>query len=144
MADQTTRSKGTDYGSDVSTFVNGDLDPNFAIIEGPVVVLEQVLRMWIDAPGDMFWDEAVGEDVRSRLNAKMGEDQRLTLRWGLEATAKKHGAVMDCTVYVGMGGDGTKLEIKGQLELVTGETFDFVFDATKLTIENFSKKVSDT
>jgi phage baseplate assembly protein W len=60
-----------DYGTDISTFLNGDLDPSFTVISGPQVVVEAVARRLTTPQGSLISDPAYGFDVRQLLHADL-------------------------------------------------------------------------
>lgn len=67
-----------DYGTDVSTFLNGDLDPSFTIISGPQVVVEAIARRLTTPQGSLISDPTYGFDVRELLHADL--DRRAEAR----------------------------------------------------------------
>lgn len=60
-----------DFGTDISTFLNGDLDPAFTVISGPQVVVEAVARRLTTPQGSLISDPTYGYDVRRLLHADL-------------------------------------------------------------------------
>jgi hypothetical protein len=57
-----------DFGTDVSTYVGGDLDPTFAVISGRRVVAEAIARRLETRRGALLRDPNYGTDLRAWLN----------------------------------------------------------------------------
>lgn len=123
-----------DYGTDISTHVDGDLDPNFRTISGPIVIAEAVARRWNMRRGKMFWDPNAGEDIGDRLNGKFSESQIWALSCALESEAEKDERVSSCAVAIEIVG-GKLLRLKAVIDPTVGQSFAFVFDPSKLTVE---------
>lgn len=57
----------TDYGKDVSCYLNGDLDPMFVELEGRQVLAEALMRRLETPRGGLFYDADYGLDLRGYL-----------------------------------------------------------------------------
>ena len=123
----------TDYGTDISTFIQGGLDPNFNLIQGPLVVAENVARRLSTANGQIDDDIGYGFDLTSWINAVMDEqlDEKV-MEILLRKECRKDPRVDDASVQVSQVEPGVfRCNIK--LYLIEGETFALVLTLSSLT-----------
>jgi hypothetical protein len=89
-----------DFGSDVSTFVAGDLDPSFNLITGPHVVAENIARRLSTTRGTMIDDPNFGLNLRDFLNSAMTPQQIFALQKSVEAECEKDDRVLDASAQL--------------------------------------------
>jgi hypothetical protein len=80
---------GPDFGSDVSTTLNGDLDPTFAVITGSQVLAEALFRRLTQPRGGLLSDPNYGIDVRDTLNGAYSEADIARLKSDIERECEK-------------------------------------------------------
>lgn len=124
----------TDYGSDCSTYVNGDLDPTFTLLTGRRIVAEAVLRRWETPNGSLPWDTNAGLDVRAWVNEAIDDRDVYELRRLMEAEAEKDERVFSCTVTINPLLRENRLRIESVIETADG-AFTLVADIGELTVE---------
>lgn len=121
----------TDYGTDVSTFVNGGLDPNFSLISGGRVVAENVARRLITRTGTFDDAPTYGTDLMAWINSPMDALDSRMLETLIRNECLKDERVE--TAYVNV----TEREVGSfnasvNLYLVEGESFTLTLSLTSL------------
>jgi hypothetical protein len=124
----------TDYGSDLSTFADvqsgiADLDPTFAVISGPRVVIERIARKLMTPTGSMLragW----GYDLRAHLQDSMTAGSIGALQGIIQGQIEEEQEVESSAVAVTYSLETRTLTVTARIVLVTGETFDMVFTLT--------------
>lgn len=114
----------TDYGTDVSTFTGFgcDLDPTFATISGPRVVVEQVARGLVDV-------------LQGALNATMDAQAIRVVTAAVENTATQDERVLDATAIVTFNFNTKTLSVSVKLDLVEGEVFSLVLNVSAVSVD---------
>lgn len=118
-----------DFGTDVSTYVMGDLDPSFGIISGRRVVAEAVGRLWTSAKGTIITDIDAGVDVRQLLSSPVDDNTQNELSQILRNEALRDERVLDIAVEVRLNAPLQRLSIRGAIT-TSDEVFEFVFAAS--------------
>ncbi|MBI2392825.1 MAG: hypothetical protein HYV09_24785 [Deltaproteobacteria bacterium] len=108
------------YGLDVSTFVDGDLDPFFRPIAGPRVVAEAIVRRWTTPTGALFYDPAFGIDVRELLSRALSPHALFALRAQLAAQAEEDERVLEAHVEVELAAATRRLVIRARIRIAEG------------------------
>ena len=122
-----------DFGSyDVSTFVDGGLDPTFAPLSQERALMECVARGWLSPPGSVPWALEDGEDIRQLLSAKMTGTKLLAWTVRLENAALQDERVLACTVVITPNAAAKSLSIGGVIETASGP-FNFVLNVSAVT-----------
>ena len=127
----------TDFGTDVSTFVDGDLDPFFRVISGKRVVAEAIVRRWTTPQGGLFFDENFGRDVRDLLGQATSPQTLFALKTALTLQAEEDERVREATVDVSLDPKTRRLVIRGEIETAEGP-FTLVVAVTDLSVELLS------
>lgn len=122
------------YGLDVSTFVDGDLDPYFRPLLGARVVAEAVVRRWTTPNGGLFFDPAFGVDVRALVSQAMTPQTLFALSSQLAAQAEEDERVLSATVDVAFNAQTRKLRISAEIRTARGP-FTLVVSADRLSVE---------
>lgn len=122
----------TDYGTDISTFVNGGLDVNFGIISGPRVVAENVARRLVTRRGIIDDDPEYGTDFIGWINAVMSDTfSTETMAELIRNECRRDERVDDASVVVTQPIAGNfKAEI--QLFLIENQQFRLVLSLSSL------------
>lgn len=122
----------TDYGTSFSTFTNpdgsADLDPNFAKISGPRVIIERIARKLMTPTGSMFragW----GYDVRDLLQGSPTPAEVAAAQGEIKKQCEDEEEVSAVTVTVNLRKDQV-LSIEVVIALNTDQTFSLVFTLT--------------
>jgi hypothetical protein len=84
-----------DFGADVSTFLNGDLDPSFASITGQYAVAEACVRRLGTPRGSLVDDADFGYDLRLVLNRGLQPGEVYTIAENVRAECLKDERVLD-------------------------------------------------
>lgn len=127
----------TDFGTDVSTFVDGDLDPFFRVISGKRVVAEAIVRRWTTPQGGLFFDENFGRDVRDLLGQATSPQTLFALKNALVAQAEEDERVHEARVDVSLNPQTRRLLIRGEIVTADGP-FSFVVSVSDLSVELLS------
>ena len=124
----------TDFGvGDVSTFVDGDLDPTFASLDQERSVMESVARGWISPQGSIPWAPSDGDDIRQMISAKLSPAKLLDWTVRLETSALADERVLSCDVTITVGSDAKSVSIHGAIETASGP-FSLTLAVDALTI----------
>ena len=117
----------TDYGTDVSTFVDpeGDLDPYFGLIAGPRVVAEAVARRLCTPAGSLDDDRDAGLDLLTFLNlpSSVSTSEIASM---VQIECEKDERVYAADVRAVRSGEALSLTVA--LTLVDSSQFSLVFD----------------
>jgi hypothetical protein len=108
------------FGVDVSTFLDGDLDPYFRSISSARVVAEAVARRWLTPTGALFYDPAFGIDVRELLGAALTPERVFALRTRLAQQAEEDDRVDAAEVDVQLDRASGRLVIRASLQTAVG------------------------
>jgi len=127
----------TDFGTDVSTFVDGDLDPFFRVISGKRVVAEAIVRRWTTPQGALFFDENFGRDVRDLLGQATSPQTLFALKNALVAQAEEDERVAEISVDVSLDVRSRKLLIRGEIATADGP-FTLVVSISDLSVDLLS------
>lgn len=122
------------YGVDVSTYVDGDLDPYFRPLSGPRVVAEAVVRRWTTPTGSLFFDPSFGLDVRELASAAMTAPALFALAARLAAQAEEDERVQSALVDVQFDAGTRALTIRAEIRTAQGP-FTLVVTADRLSVE---------
>lgn len=119
------------YGVSLSTFVDGDFDPN-RLISGPRVVIESIVRGWLTPRGSLLTAPDAGIDVREWIGATMEPGGDYARRHQLIAEAMRDQRVADIDVELAFDQATERLTISATVSLVGANTpFDFVLHVTR-------------
>jgi len=129
----------TDYGVDVSTYVENDegeldLDPTGAEISGARVVAESVARGWETEPGGLPWAIEEGADIGRYLNADISAAEVLAISSELEEDARRDERVASIAVAATFDQAAQTLAISGD-GLTADGPFRLLLSPDDLTIE---------
>ena len=127
----------TDFGTDVSTYVDGDLDPYFMTIRGPRVVAEAIVRRWTTPQGALFFDPSFGQDIRALLSQAVSPASLFALRAMLVAQAEEDERVLHARVDVVLDAPTRRLLIRGEIVTADGP-FSLVVSIDQLSLELLS------
>lgn len=122
------------FGLDVSTFLDGDLDPYFRPLAGARAVAEAVARRWLTPTGALFYDPAFGIDVRELLGAALTPERVFALRARLAHQAEEDDRVDAADVDVDPDPTTRRLVVRATLRTATGP-FAFVLAVDQLRVE---------
>ncbi|MBI2388631.1 MAG: hypothetical protein HYV09_03355 [Deltaproteobacteria bacterium] len=123
-----------DYGIDVSTFLDGDLDPYFRPLSGPRVVAEAVVRRWTTPSGGLFFEPGFGVDVRELASQAMTPQALFTLGAQLAAQAEEDERVQSAHVDVSFNTQTRKLLVRADVHTAAGP-FALVVSVDRLSVE---------
>jgi len=123
-----------DYGVDVSTFLDGDLDPYFRPLTGARVVAEAVVRRWTTPSGGLFFEPGFGVDVRELASQAMTPQALFTLGAQLAAQAEEDDRVQSALVEVSFNHSTRKLLVRADLRTATGP-FSLVVSVDRLSLD---------
>lgn len=123
-----------DYGSDLSTYANpasgiADLDPSWAVIVGPLVVIQRIARKLMTPTGSML-KPGWGYDLRSALQGSLTPAQIGALRGIIADQVSQEPEVDEAVVTINYTLQVKTLEIVVLITLITGEEFPLVFKLT--------------
>lgn len=127
------------YGIDVSTYVDGDLDPYFRPLSGPRAVAEAVVRRWTTPSGGLFFDPSFGVDVRELASRAMTPQTIFALSAQLAAQAEEDDRVHSALVDVAFDPQTRKLRVRAELRTAHGP-FELVVSVDRLSVEILEPK----
>ena len=119
----------TDFGVDVSTFVNGDVDPLLGPLTGRAVVAEAIARRYLTPRGLLPEDPDYGYDTRTLLGASLGSVELFVVRAQLVAEAEKDERVTSASVALAFNQAAESLTITVRLVTLAGP-FTLVLDVS--------------
>lgn len=122
------------YGTDVSTFVDGDLDPYFRSLTGARVVAEAVVRRWTTPSGGLFFDPNFGADVRELVSSALSPHALFSLASTLAAEAEEDERVHSAHVNVSFNAQTRKLIVRAEIISAEGP-FTLVVSVDRLSVE---------
>jgi hypothetical protein len=102
-----------------------DLDPTFAVVEGPAVVVEHMGRALMTRPGTMGDEPARGRDVSMLENARTAAGAGREIQSSIDAELRQDDRIDSLDVKVTIAGDDWTIEAAGVLS--DGAPFDSVF-----------------
>jgi hypothetical protein len=123
-----------DYGEDVSTFLDGDLDPYFRPLTGPRVVAEAVVRRWTTPSGGLFFEPSFGVDVRELSSQAMTPQALFTLGALLAAQAEEDERVQSALVELSFNTKTRRLLVRAEIRTASG-SFALVVSVDRLSAE---------
>jgi hypothetical protein len=123
-----------DYGEDVSTFLDGDLDPYFRPLTGPRVVAEAVVRRWTTPSGGLFFEPSFGLDVRELSSQAMTPQALFTLGALLASQAEEDERVQSALVELSFNAQTRKLLVRAEIRTASGP-FALVVSVDRLSVE---------
>jgi hypothetical protein len=123
-----------EFGQDVSTFVEGDLDPYFRPLAGPRAVAEAVVRRWTTPTGGLFFDPSFGIDVREHLSRATTPSGTYTLASQLAAQAEEDERVQSALVEVSFEVQTRRLRVRAEIRTARGP-FTLVLSVDQLSVE---------
>jgi phage baseplate assembly protein W len=121
-----------DFGSDISTYVNGDLDPTFTVITGPRVVAEAVARRLETPRGRLPEDPNYGYDLRILLNGSFTAADLARHESAIAAEAEKDPRVERADATLSLGAD-RRLVARVVLHTAEGP-FALVLDVSQVSV----------
>ncbi|MGZ3454443.1 MAG: hypothetical protein ACXVEF_32855 [Polyangiales bacterium] len=127
------------FGVDVSTFLEGDLDPYFRLISGARVVAEAIVRRWTTPTGGLFFDESFGVDIRELASKAMTPQTLFALASTLAAQAEEDERVQSALVNVSFSAATKRLLVRAEIRCATGP-FTLVVSADRLSVELLEPK----
>jgi hypothetical protein len=137
----------TDYGTDLTTYAAGngqaDLDPTFAVISGPRVVIERVARKLMTPTGSML-KPGWGYDLRSVLQSSLTPAQIGALRGTIADQITQEPEVDSANVSVSYTIQGKQLQVTGQITLLSGVTFPLVLIVTPTNVQPIFDDITGT
>lgn len=101
-----------DYGTDISTFLNGDLDPAFTVISGPQVVVEAVARRLLTPQGSLISDPAYGYDVRWLLHADLDRKAEARAIGAMRAQVEADERILSSSVSLTRIGESLAIRVR--------------------------------
>jgi len=120
-----------DYGYDISTLINGDIDPLMAATAtGQHLVAERCARRLTTRRGGLFYDLNFGLDIRGYLNDTFTSATVFECSRAVESELEKDEEVASATATVTTPAPGT-LRISVLIETALGP-FQLVLSATQL------------
>lgn len=119
-------------GIDVSTFVDGDLDPTFALITGPRVVAEAIARRLTTPRGGLPRHPGYGTDLRRWVNVALTPARRAAVRSAVAGEASADPRVESIDVELVESGSSLRISITGTC---AAGPFDLVVDVADLSVE---------
>lgn len=131
-ATQATPADPQGLGIDVSTFVDGDLDPTFSLITGPRVVAEAIGRRLQTPRGALVRNPEYGTDLRQWVNASLTPARRAALRSAIAAEASQDPRVDSIDVVLVEDGNSLTVSITGTC---AAGPFELVLDVADLTVD---------
>lgn len=130
-----------DYGSDLSTFPGGDIDPLMPLIGGSRAVLESCARRLMTPRGFLRRAPDYGYDLRSKMGARMSTVQRLRIADDIENELLKDDRVRGAKVQNFESRTDGVWTIKIRITLAEGD-FPLVVVASSLTVELLNSEVA--
>lgn len=123
------------YGVDVSTFVDGDLSPNFTLVSGERAIAESVLRLWLTKRTTLITDEDAGHQLLEHLSQAIADgDSSLESTLRLEALRDERVSSIDVAVEVDRAAE--TLTVTGVIHPADeADPFEFVFQITASRID---------
>ena len=122
------------FGTDVSSFKEGDLDPFFGLIAGARVIAEAIVRRWTTPEGGLFYDPSFGRDVRALIGQACTAQSLFALRAQLAAQAEEDERVLEATIDVALDIATRTLRIRGEIRTALGP-FSLVVSIDQLSVE---------
>lgn len=120
----------TDYGSDISTYTNGDLDPTFSsTCTGERLLAENTARIWETPPGMLDDAPEVGGGLWSYLSAPIRAVAAIAAV--LKNQAEKDERIRSCDVGVSVRDD--VMSISGTLTPSQSEPFRLVLSVDSVS-----------
>lgn len=101
-----------DFGTDTSTFLNGDLDPAFSLITGPQVVVEAIARRLTTPQGSLISDPTYGYDVRQLLHLDLDRRAEARAVGQMRAQIEADERVLSSTVSLARVGDTIRVSVR--------------------------------
>lgn len=101
-----------DFGTDISTFLNGDLDPAFTVISGPQVVVEAVARRLTTPQGSLISDPTYGYDVRQLLHADLDRRGEARAVGAMRAQIEADERILASTVTLKRAGETLSIKVR--------------------------------
>ncbi len=127
------------YGIDVSTFVDGDLDPYFRPLSGARAVAEAVVRRWTTPGGGLFFDLSFGIDVREHVSQAMSPPALFAFGSQLAAQAEEDERVHSALLDVSFDPMAKGLHVRAEIRTARGP-FTLVVSVDRLTVEILEPK----
>ena len=130
-----------DFGTDVSTYKNGDVDPYFGLIAGYRVIAEAVARRLETPRGSLPGDPNYGSDVRVFLNRDFDASPAalFVVRSTIEQEAEKEERVESCSASVTF--DFARNRLRTVITLEAGDgPFELVLDVSAVSVALLSPK----
>jgi len=118
----------TDYGNDISTFVDGVPDLSDDVpVEGPLVVAQGVARRWTAKRGALFYAPETCTDALSFVNHDPTPAELGRLEEALAKEARAVAGVFRASVTVTLGED-RRLLIAGRITTTGGSQMQITID----------------
>lgn len=117
----------TNLGLDIATTDDGDLDPMFTEVSGPLLVAQDLRAELTTREGTLFYDAEYGFDVRALVAARVTPDRRAELTARVEAVCLRDDRVAVVEISVtSPTRDSLVIAVDGVTS--TQEPFRFVVD----------------
>jgi len=128
----------TNYGSEIDCFP--DLNPAFAIVTDPMIVVGQAIARRLMTPrGGLLNDPNYGFDTRALLGGSFTPSQLYAIQSAVEQEALKDERVLSASASVTLPSQTGAMRISLSGQLATG-TFTYVLNVSQVTValESFS------
>jgi len=128
-----------DYGTDISTYRDGDLDRSFTLISGTRVLAEAIARRLETPRGALIGDPNYGTDIRGWLNKDFVDSEAalFRLKTAIEDEASKDERVIGAEATVLYDPAEKRLRITIAIEGAAGP-FDLVLAVSQVRLELLS------
>jgi len=125
-----------DYGTDVSTYRDGDLDPTFTLISGNRAVAEAIARRLETPHGGLLRYPDYGADLRGWLSRDFNDPiaTLFGIKTQVEEQAEQDERVISAEATVTYDPTAQRLHIVASIELASGP-FELVLSVTAVTVE---------
>ena len=125
-----------EFGTDISTYRQGDLDPTFTIIRGTRVVAEGLARRLETPRGGLIGDPNYGTDLRPWLNRDFvaTEEALFAMKAAIEDEADKDERIASAEATVSYSSALRKLHIKIVVVTARGP-FELLLAVSAVTVE---------
>lgn len=118
-------------GTDVSTFVDGDLDPGLNLIRGPRVVGEALARRLLTPLGTLVGDETYGYDLRAHLDEDLDATDLRLIAGACRVQCEADERVQSVDIRVSLVDETLTAAVS--FDLRAGGTFRFTLAVTAVT-----------
>lgn len=124
----------TDFGTDLKTTADGDLDITGALTNGRQVLAEDMRRRFSSPEGSVFWAPGESMDLTSFLSKGFTARTLLALRTRINRIAKLDERVLQAKSSVDFNAATRSMRVTIALETLAGP-FDLVLGVTDTSVE---------